>query len=73
MNFVWERLDGVYRCRGPFLDVTVGLVHGRSGTLLIDTGTTLTEGDAIKADVAEMLVSAVLADQPSVTNFALSA
>ena len=60
MNFAWERLgDGVHRCRLPFLDVTVGLVHGATGTLLIDTGTTLTEADAIEADVAEITCSAV--------------
>lgn len=55
MNFQWERLsDGVHRCRLPFLDVTVGVVHGRTGTLLVDTGTTLTEADAVKADVEEI-------------------
>ena len=55
MNFAWERLgEGIHRCRLPFLDVTVGLVHGRRGTLLIDTGTTLAEADAIKADVADI-------------------
>jgi glyoxylase-like metal-dependent hydrolase (beta-lactamase superfamily II) len=60
VNFAWERLgDGVHRCRLPFLDVTVGLVHGATGTLLIDTGTTLIEADAIKADVAEIAGGAV--------------
>ncbi len=60
MNFAWERLsDGVHRCRLPFLDVTVGLVHGATGTLLIDTGTTLIEANAIKADVAEIAGCAV--------------
>jgi glyoxylase-like metal-dependent hydrolase (beta-lactamase superfamily II) len=60
VNFAWERLaDGVHRCRLPFLDVTIGLVHGRTGTLLIDTGTTLTEADGIKADVGEITGSAV--------------
>ena len=55
MNFAWERLgDGVHRCRLPFLDVTVGLVCGRTGTLLIDTGTTLVEANAVRADVAEI-------------------
>ena len=53
MNFAWEQLgEGVHRCRLPFLDVTVGLVCGEAGTLLIDTGTTLVEANAIKADVA---------------------
>lgn len=56
MNFAWERLgDGVRRCRLPFLDVTIGLVYGETGTLLIDTGTTLTEANAIKADAAEIV------------------
>ena len=55
MNFTWERLaDGVFRCRLPFLDVTVGLVIGAAGTLLIDTGTTLTEARAIAHDVQEL-------------------
>ena len=55
MNFAWERLgDGVYRCRLPFLDVTVGLVHGRAATLLIDTGTTLAEANAVKSDVVQI-------------------
>jgi glyoxylase-like metal-dependent hydrolase (beta-lactamase superfamily II) len=34
--------------------VTVGLVQGRTGTLLIDTGTTLTEAVAIDADVRQL-------------------
>ncbi|WP_459979286.1 MBL fold metallo-hydrolase, partial [Mycobacterium avium] len=52
MHFAWERLTGsVHRCRLPFCDVTVGLICGRSGTLLVDTGTTLTEAAAIDADV----------------------
>jgi glyoxylase-like metal-dependent hydrolase (beta-lactamase superfamily II) len=60
VNFAWEKLgEGVHRCRLPFLDVTIGLVCGRSGTLLIDTGTTLAESNAVKADVAEITDSAV--------------
>ncbi len=52
MNYAWERLaDGVTRARLPFLDVTVGLVWNRTGAVLIDTGTTLTEARAIRADV----------------------
>lgn len=52
MNYVWERLsDGVHRCRLPFLDVTVGVVQGSRGLLLIDCGTTLDEARAIDADV----------------------
>jgi glyoxylase-like metal-dependent hydrolase (beta-lactamase superfamily II) len=55
VNYAWERLgEGVHRCRLPFLDVTIGLVCGRTGTLLIDTGTTLAEASGIKADIAEM-------------------
>jgi glyoxylase-like metal-dependent hydrolase (beta-lactamase superfamily II) len=60
VNFAWEQLsDGVHRCRLPFLDVTIGLVHGATGTLLIDTGTTLAEATAVKADVAEIADTAV--------------
>ena len=55
MHFDWEQLtDSVHRCRLPFLDVTVGLVRGRTGVLLIDTGTTLTEAAAIDADVQQI-------------------
>lgn len=55
MNYSWERLtDAVFRCRLPFLDVTIGVVAGGAGTLLIDTGTTPTEAEAIAADIAAM-------------------
>jgi glyoxylase-like metal-dependent hydrolase (beta-lactamase superfamily II) len=55
VHFDWEALtDTVHRCRLPFLDVTVGLVQGRSGAMLVDTGTTLTEAAAIDADVREL-------------------
>jgi hypothetical protein len=55
VTFVWERLaDGVFRCRLSFLDVTVGLVYGRAGAMLIDTGTTLTEARAIAGDVQDI-------------------
>jgi glyoxylase-like metal-dependent hydrolase (beta-lactamase superfamily II) len=55
VNFVWERIaDGVFRCRLSFLDVSVGLVYGRAGALLIDTGTTLTEARAIAGDVQDI-------------------
>lgn len=51
MHFDWEQLTGgVHRCRLPFLDVTVGLVQGRTGVVLVDTGTTLTEAAAIDSD-----------------------
>jgi glyoxylase-like metal-dependent hydrolase (beta-lactamase superfamily II) len=52
VNQLWEPLaTGVYRCRLAFLDVTVGLVLGRDGMLLIDSGSTLDEARAIDADV----------------------
>lgn len=52
MRFTWEQLTtGVHRCRLPFCDVTVGLVCGRTGALLVDTGTTLLEATALDADV----------------------
>ncbi|HTY34062.1 MBL fold metallo-hydrolase [Mycobacterium sp.] len=52
MHFAWERLTaGVHRCRLPFCDVTIGLVCGRAGALLVDTGTTLVEAAAVDADV----------------------
>ena len=55
MNYTWQPLaDSVARCRLPFLDVTVGVIWGRSGAVLIDTGSTLTESRAIRADVTEM-------------------
>jgi glyoxylase-like metal-dependent hydrolase (beta-lactamase superfamily II) len=51
----WERLaDGVFRCRLPFLDVTVGLVCGRDGAVLVDSGTTLTEARTIETDAHGM-------------------
>ncbi len=51
VHFAWERLAaGVHRCRLPFCDVTIGLVCGRTGALLVDTGTTLVEAAAIDAD-----------------------
>ncbi|OBK74748.1 MBL fold metallo-hydrolase [Mycobacterium sp. 1164985.4] len=60
MNFSWDRLaDGVFRTRLPFLDVAVGVVAGRSGCLLIDTGSTLAEGRAINTDVAELTMQPV--------------
>jgi glyoxylase-like metal-dependent hydrolase (beta-lactamase superfamily II) len=60
MNFTWERLaDNVFRCRLPFLDVTVGLVVGHQGALLIDTGTTIAEAQAVAHDVDELAASTV--------------
>ncbi len=60
MHFDWERLtSSVHRCRLPFCDVTIGLVHGDSGALLVDTGTTLVEAAAIDADAREITGRAV--------------
>jgi glyoxylase-like metal-dependent hydrolase (beta-lactamase superfamily II) len=60
VNFTWDRLgESVFRCRLPFLDVTIGMVQGRTGTLLIDAGTTLTEARAIDRDVRALTGSAV--------------
>jgi glyoxylase-like metal-dependent hydrolase (beta-lactamase superfamily II) len=60
VHFDWESLtDSVHRCRLPFLDVTVGLVQGSSGTLLVDSGSTLTEAHAIRDDVREIAGSDV--------------
>ncbi|OBK12830.1 MBL fold metallo-hydrolase [Mycobacterium asiaticum] len=55
MHQQWDRLaDGVHRCRLPFCDVTIGLVWGPSGALLVDTGTTLEEASAIASDVRQI-------------------
>ncbi len=55
MHLTWERLtDRVYRTRLSFCDVTVGLVWGSGGALLVDTGSTLTEAAAIEADVRRL-------------------
>ena len=52
MNYGWEQLaEGVHRARLPFLDVTVGVVQGGEGVLLVDTGSTLAEARAIDADI----------------------
>lgn len=60
VHFNWERLtDSIHRCRLAFCDVTIGVVQGRTGALLVDTGTTLTEAAAIDADVRELSGSAV--------------
>jgi glyoxylase-like metal-dependent hydrolase (beta-lactamase superfamily II) len=60
VHFDWEQLtDSVHRCRLPFLDVTVGLVQGHTGVLLVDTGTTLTEAQAINADVQRIAARSV--------------
>jgi glyoxylase-like metal-dependent hydrolase (beta-lactamase superfamily II) len=55
VHFAWEELTaGVHRCRLAFCDVTIGLITGRTGTLLIDTGTTLAEAAAIGADARRL-------------------
>jgi glyoxylase-like metal-dependent hydrolase (beta-lactamase superfamily II) len=55
VHFTWQRLAaGMHRCRLPFCDVTIGLVRGRTGAVLIDTGTTLVEAAAIDADVRQI-------------------
>ncbi len=55
MRLTWERLTGsALRCRLAFCDVTVGLVWGPAGVLLIDAGTTLAEAAAIDADAREL-------------------
>ena len=60
MHYEWESLSSrVWRCRLPFLDVTVGVVGGRTGVLLIDCGTTLDEAAGIAADVEELAGRAV--------------
>jgi glyoxylase-like metal-dependent hydrolase (beta-lactamase superfamily II) len=49
---VWEQLaPGVARRRLPHLDVTIGLVVGSEGVLVVDTGSTLEEGAELRAQV----------------------
>ncbi len=60
MHYDWERLaSGVHRCRLPFLDVTVGVVAGEDGVLLIDCGTTLLEAQSVAEDVVALTGHAV--------------
>ena len=60
MKYDWESpAAGVHRCRLPFLDVTVGVVSGPAGVLLIDCGTTLSEAAAVAGDVRELTGAAV--------------
>ncbi|BDB42468.1 MULTISPECIES: MBL fold metallo-hydrolase [Mycobacterium] len=55
MHYEWEALSGtVQRCRLPFCDVTVGLVRGHTGSLLVDTGSTLDEATMVNADIGEL-------------------
>ncbi|WP_063835961.1 MBL fold metallo-hydrolase [Actinacidiphila yeochonensis] len=52
---VWEQLGpGVARRRLPHLDVTIGLVVGADGVLLVDTGSTLREGAELRSQVADL-------------------
>ncbi|MFC4035504.1 MBL fold metallo-hydrolase [Streptomyces polygonati] len=52
---VWEHLaPGVARRRLPYLDVTVGLVVGADGVLLVDTGSTLEAGEELRRQVAAL-------------------
>ncbi|WP_431949322.1 MBL fold metallo-hydrolase [Actinacidiphila sp. bgisy167] len=51
----WEHLaPGVARRRLPFLDVTVGVVVGDDGVLLIDTGSSVPEGAGLRQEVREL-------------------
>lgn len=55
MSGTWVRVaDRVYRMRLTFLDVTVGVVWGRAGVVLIDCGTTLAEARRIDRDVRRL-------------------
>ena len=60
MYYTWERLtSSVHRCRLPFCDVTIGLVRGGSGALVVDTGTTLVEAAAINSDARQIAACGV--------------
>ncbi|MFD3455590.1 MBL fold metallo-hydrolase [Streptomyces sp. NPDC058691] len=51
----WEQLaPGVARRRMPFLDVTVGVVTGGEGVLLVDTGSSVAEGAGLRRRVREL-------------------
>lgn len=51
----WERLaDGIGRIRLPGWDCTVGLVAGAGSALLVDAGSSLAEGAALRADAARL-------------------
>jgi glyoxylase-like metal-dependent hydrolase (beta-lactamase superfamily II) len=57
---VWEQLaPGVARRRLPYLDVTIGLVVGSDGVLLVDTGSTLSEGAELRGQVESLTGRAV--------------
>jgi glyoxylase-like metal-dependent hydrolase (beta-lactamase superfamily II) len=51
-TLAWERVTAhVMRCRLPFCDVTVGVVHDGGDALIVDSGTTLPEARAVAHDV----------------------
>ncbi len=53
VHYRWESLaPGVRRCRLPFLDVTVGVVTGSAGVLLVDCGSTPAEAANLAADIS---------------------
>jgi glyoxylase-like metal-dependent hydrolase (beta-lactamase superfamily II) len=55
LNLRWEQLtQHVFRCRLPFCDVTIGLVHDGDEVLLVDTGSTVSEARAIADDVVAL-------------------
>lgn len=55
LNWTWEQVSAhAHRCRLPFCDVTVGLVASPTGVVLIDTGTTLREAQAVADDVRRL-------------------
>lgn len=57
---VWEQIaPGVARRRLPRLDVTIGLVVGSDGVLLVDSGATLREGAELRAQVEALTGRAV--------------
>ncbi|MEV6296011.1 MBL fold metallo-hydrolase [Streptomyces sp. NPDC051896] len=51
----WERLaPGVGRCRLPGWDCTVGLVLGEGTALMVDAGSSLTEGARLRTQAEEL-------------------
>jgi glyoxylase-like metal-dependent hydrolase (beta-lactamase superfamily II) len=57
---LWEHLaPGVARRRLPHLDVTIGLVVGVDGVLLVDTGSTVREGAELRAQAEALTGRAV--------------
>ncbi|MFR9674745.1 MBL fold metallo-hydrolase [Streptomyces sp. TR06-5] len=55
MDGMWEELaPGVVRTRLPRWDATAGAVAGPDGVLVIDTGSSLAEGAALRASLREL-------------------